>query len=111
MFLQEWKKEHPDYLSYLPPSGEPINPKTVQLQSQAVVDWKGTCDRLPNISKPTLVIDGTDDIFVPPANSKMIAQKIPGTWLVQIKGAGHGLMYQYPQQFTAVLETFLSITN
>jgi pimeloyl-ACP methyl ester carboxylesterase len=57
-----------------------------------------------------LVITGTDDIVRPPANSIMLAEKIPGAWLVQIKGGDHGVMYQYLQQFTAVLETFLSIT-
>jgi pimeloyl-ACP methyl ester carboxylesterase len=39
----------------------------------------------------------------------MLAEKIPGARLVQIKGGGHGVMWQYPQQFTTVLETFLSI--
>ena len=57
-----------------------------------------------------MVITGNEDITSPPANSIMIAQKIPGAWLVQIKGGGHGVMFQYPQQFTAVLETFLSVT-
>jgi pimeloyl-ACP methyl ester carboxylesterase len=65
---------------------------------------------LSSITKPTLVIVGTDDIVRPPANSIMLVQKIPGAWLVQIKGGGHGLMFQYPHQFTAVLETFLSVT-
>jgi pimeloyl-ACP methyl ester carboxylesterase len=55
-------------------------------------------------------VAGTDDIIVPPAYSIPLVEKIPGAWLVQIKGGGHGLMYQYPQQFTAVLETFLSVT-
>jgi hypothetical protein len=40
----------------------------------------------------------------------MVAEKIPGAWLVQIRDAGHGLMFQYPQQSTKVLETFLSVT-
>jgi pimeloyl-ACP methyl ester carboxylesterase len=110
MFPSDWKKDHPNYLSYLPPPKEPISPKTVVLQGQAVANWKGSCERLSNITKPTLVITGTDDIVRPPANSIMLAEKIPGAWLVQIKGGGHGVMYQYPQQFTAVLETFLSIT-
>jgi pimeloyl-ACP methyl ester carboxylesterase len=59
-----------------------------------------------------LVITGTEgDITSPPANSLMIAEKIPGAWLVQIKGGGgHGVMFQYPQQFISVLESFLSVT-
>jgi pimeloyl-ACP methyl ester carboxylesterase len=46
---------------------------------------------------------------IPPANSLIIAAKIPGSWLVQIRGGGHGLMYQYPEQFSNILNTFLEI--
>ena len=53
---------------------------------------------LAKIAKPTLVITGTDDnLFVPHANALVIAGKIPGAWLVQIKDAGHGVMVQYPE--------------
>ena len=69
-------------------------------------NWNGTCDILPSITKPTLIITGT----LPPANSLMLAQKIPGAWLVQIKGGGHGAMYQYPEEFSNVLLTFLDTT-
>jgi pimeloyl-ACP methyl ester carboxylesterase len=44
-------------------------------------------------------------------NSLVIAAKIPGAWLVQIKGAGHDLMFQYPDKFNKVLQTFLSTTR
>jgi pimeloyl-ACP methyl ester carboxylesterase len=50
--------------------------------------------RYPN---PTLVITGTGDLIVPPTNYLVIAEKIPGAWLVQIKGGGHGFMFQYPE--------------
>jgi pimeloyl-ACP methyl ester carboxylesterase len=58
-----------------------------------------------------LVITGTEDVAVPAANSLIIIQKIPGAWLVQMKGAGHGLMYQYPEQFSKIVETFLENTK
>ena len=60
---------------------------------------------------PTLVVTGTEDVAVPAANSLIIAQKIPGAWLVQIKGAGHGLMYQYPEKLSTILQTFLTTTT
>lgn len=60
--------------------------------------------------QPTLIITGTEDVAVPAANSLILVQKIPGAWLVQIKGAGHGLMYQYPEEFSFILLTFLSTT-
>jgi pimeloyl-ACP methyl ester carboxylesterase len=48
---------------------------------------------------------------VPTPNSLIIAEKIPGAWLVQIKDAGHALFTQYPDTVNRVLETFLSTTS
>jgi pimeloyl-ACP methyl ester carboxylesterase len=41
----------------------------------------------------------------------ILVDKIPGAWLVQIRDAGHGLMYQYPETFTKVIATFLNVTD
>jgi pimeloyl-ACP methyl ester carboxylesterase len=38
----------------------------------------------------------------------MLAERIPGAWLVQIKGGGHGVLWQYPEEFDRVLQTFLT---
>jgi len=46
-------------------------------------------------------------MFTPAANSLILVERISGSWLVQIRDAGHGLMYQYPHQFNGVLMTFL----
>ena len=40
----------------------------------------------------------------------IIAGKIPGAWLIQIKDAGHQLVSQYPDEINRVLQTFLSTT-
>jgi len=85
----------------------PVSKENIQHQGEAWSNWKGTCDRLSNINKPTLVIVGTDDVIRPPANSLILAEKIPGAWLVQINGGGHGLMWQYPDKFSRIVLTFL----
>ncbi len=60
------------------------------------------------LRKPMLVVAGTDDnLYVPQANALVIAGKIPGAWLVQIKDAGHAVMDQYPAEFGKILNTFL----
>ncbi|HEX6029017.1 MAG TPA: alpha/beta hydrolase [Nitrososphaeraceae archaeon] len=115
-FPLEWIKSHPTYLETIPKSAEIVPSATLVKQFNAVENWldtkwSGVCSQLSNISKPTLIITGTEDIAVPAANSIILAQKIPGAWLVQIKDAGHGLMYQYPEQFNKVLQTFLSTTT
>jgi pimeloyl-ACP methyl ester carboxylesterase len=58
-----------------------------------------------------LIIVGTEDAFTPAANSLIIAEKIPAAWLIQIRDAGHGLMYQYPDKFNNVVLTFLQTAS
>ena len=75
-------------------------------------NWSGACDELEKIAKPTLVITGTDDNnYMPHANALVIAGKIPGAWLIQIKDAGHAVMNQYPDEIGKILQTFLSTTE
>jgi pimeloyl-ACP methyl ester carboxylesterase len=115
-----WMKLHPDSIDTIPINTEDIlsgiTPDNYIQQFNAVLnwyssDWSGVCSQLPSISKPTLIITGTEDISVPAANSVILAQKIPGAWLVQIQGSGHALMSQYPNEFNKVLQTFLSTTT
>ena len=113
-FPLSWIKSHP-YFTFPQPK-ETISPSTLKQQFNIVEDWfatnwSGVCGRLSKISIPTLVITGTEDVAVPAANSLIIAAKIPGSWLVQIKGAGHGLMHQYPEKLSKVLQTFLTTTT
>jgi pimeloyl-ACP methyl ester carboxylesterase len=75
-------------------------------------NWSGACDAEAKLAKPTLVITGTDDNdFMPHGNALILASKIPGAWLVQIKDAGHAVMDQYPAEVAEILNTFLTTTN
>jgi pimeloyl-ACP methyl ester carboxylesterase len=105
LFPTKWFKANPDYLNYLPIPKESISAQIIRQQLEAVANWTGTCNTISNITQPTLVIVGTED--APLQDALMLARKIPGSWLVQIRDAGHGLMYQYPSEFSRVLITFL----
>jgi len=114
-FPREWIKTHPNYLETIPKTTEIVPSTTLVKQFNAVEDWlsknwTGVCNQVQNISIPTLIMAGTEDVAVPAANSLILVQKIPSAWLVQIKGAGHGLMYQYPEQFSEIVKTFLENT-
>jgi pimeloyl-ACP methyl ester carboxylesterase len=101
-----WFEAHPNYLNYFPiPKEFPI-PQQIHLKQLDVAStWTGTCNALSNITQPTLVIVGEDDDAAP--DSLILAEKIPGSWLVRIGTAGHGLMYQHPDAFNKILITFL----
>jgi pimeloyl-ACP methyl ester carboxylesterase len=108
-FPKEWLKEKQNaaYVQKVFSAAAPVPKDSIQHHNQAAIDWKGACDSLSSVNMPTLVIVGTDDIVRPPANSLMLAEKIPGAWLVQIKGGGHGVMYQYSDKFSRIVLTFL----
>ena len=109
MFPPEWLEEHPEILNtviQLAPSRS-ASPEIIQQQGFASGTWKGSCDRLANITQPTLLIVGDQDLLIPAANSVMMAQRIPNSWLVIIQGTGHGMMLQVPNEFSAIIQTFL----
>jgi len=115
-FPPEWIRTNPNYLETIPKTTEIVLSTTLVKQFNAVEDWlsrnwTGVCDQLQHMSIPTLIITGAEDVAVPAANSLILVQKIPSAWLVQIKGAGHGLMYQYPEEFGEIVKTFLSTTS
>jgi pimeloyl-ACP methyl ester carboxylesterase len=110
LFPREWIDANIEYIekNFVFPMGK-IPAQNLLLQSQAAGNWEA-CDRLSNITNPTLIVSGTEDITAPPANSVMMAEKIPGAWLIQMRGGGHGLIFQYPNEFSEALETFLSVS-
>src|SRR5215216_3562189 len=113
MFPPEWLKEHPGILNtviQLTPVRS-ASPEIIQQQGLAVGTWKGSCDRLSGITQPTLLIVGDQDLLAPAANSVMMAQRIPNSWLVIIEGTGHGAMLQVPNEFTADIQNFLETTK
>jgi pimeloyl-ACP methyl ester carboxylesterase len=109
MFPPEWLEGHPEIMDtviQLAPSRS-ASPEIIQQQGLASATWKGSCDRLANITQPTLVIAGDQDLLAPAANSIMMSQRIPNSWLVMIQGTGHGMMLQVPNEFSAIIQTFL----
>lgn len=50
---------------------------------------------------------GTADAIIPPAAQPELAQHIPGAWLAQFPGAGHGFLWEAPDQVAAVMDAFL----
>ena len=117
-----WVRLHPESLDIpenmtLLQSKPGLTPDTMKNQANIgfaweATNWSGACDAEAKLAKPTLVIAGTDDNdYIPHANALVIAGKIPGAWLIQIKDAGHAVMDQYPEEIGKIVNTFLSTTS
>ncbi|MFA4875773.1 MAG: alpha/beta hydrolase [Methanoregula sp.] len=106
LFPESWLAAH-DPWKYCPEVHETTREEIAARQAEAFFSWVGSWKRLPEIRCPTLVITGADDGVIPPENAAILAERIPGSQRVQFPGAGHGLQYQCPEEFTRAVLAFL----
>ncbi|MEI7547484.1 MAG: alpha/beta fold hydrolase [Actinomycetota bacterium] len=77
-------------------------------QVRAILDVDDTvADRLCEITAPTLVLVGNQDILTPRGDSEELAERLPNAELVVISGAAHGFMVEHASTFNKVLLEFL----
>lgn len=76
-------------------------------QQAALVETVDTTGDLGRIAVPTLVVNATEDLLVDPANSRFLAESIPGAEYAEIS-AGHVLMLEQPDQWHKTVEEFLT---
>jgi pimeloyl-ACP methyl ester carboxylesterase len=64
-------------------------------------------EQVDGISVPALVICGTDDLMTPPRYAEYLHQKIKGSQVALISGAGHMVMLEKPDEVTHAISDFL----
>ena len=62
---------------------------------------------LQRIARPTLVVNGSDDVVIPTVNSFILQQHFPYAKLVLYPDSGHGAHYQFHEDFVAQVKLFL----
>jgi len=73
----------------------------------AAITQHDACDRLPNISAPTLAITGSEDELIPPENTTVMAERIPVAQMIFIDGGGHLFLIEQPEAFNEAVIGFL----
>ena len=64
---------------------------------------------LPQIKAPVLLIWGSNDTATPLADGRLMEEKIAGSGLVTLEGAGHFSFLDQPFVYRRVLQSFLNI--
>jgi 3-oxoadipate enol-lactonase len=82
-------------------------PTHAYLAQLAVIQTHDTVARLGEISLPTLVIAGEEDILIPTELSRRLHAGIPGATWATTPG-GHGCVWEHPRQFNACYLDFLA---
>ena len=106
-----WERRHQRVVDVDPPSSI----QTMKAQVAALLEWREVRGErfaeLKNIQRPTLVVNGNDDIMIPTVNSFILSQHIPNAQLIVYPDAGHGAHFQYPDLFLAHARLFLAETR
>jgi len=67
------------------------------LHQAGAVSTHDAYERLNQVSAPTLVVHGEQDVFIPPANAVVLAERIPGAELRLWPDAGHMYIIDEPR--------------
>jgi pimeloyl-ACP methyl ester carboxylesterase len=88
-----------------------VSEKVAPAQINAIGKWgaprAGALDYLREITHPTLVINGSNDVIIYTVNSFILQQNLPNAQLILYPDSNHGSQYQYPTLFVADVARFL----
>lgn len=79
-------------------------------QLLAMLGWT-SAPALPFLKAPTLILMGTDDQIVVPANGKFLHSLIPNSTLVEIAGGGHLFLLTHEEEALAEIRSFLDASG
>ena len=75
---------------------------------EAMIARPDSTATLATIDVPTLVVVGEEDVLTPPAEARAMHERIAGSRLEVIGGAGHASAFERPSAFSHVLGEFLA---
>jgi 3-oxoadipate enol-lactonase len=88
---QKWEKELRE------------NKKTITKSVEAVIYRKGVEEEIRNITSPTMVVVGDEDVATKPEKAKYIQMSIPNAVLHMVPGAGHSSCIEKPEEINKLL--------
>ncbi|MGI8440422.1 MAG: alpha/beta fold hydrolase [Thermoleophilaceae bacterium] len=93
----------------------PLFPSTEAQIAATARQWRAdlehdTLDRLHEMSAPTLVVAGEQDLVTPPWQCRAVADRIPGARYECLSGPGssHALAFERTEEFVALVRGFLA---
>lgn len=88
--------------------------ETIAAQAKALITWgmsPSNFEALEAIKQPVLIVNGSNDLIIPTANSYVLYQHIRNSQLILYPDSGHGSLFQYHSLFVSEVNTFLGGRN
>ncbi len=73
---------------------------------RAMAERRDSQPLLPTISCPTLILAGAEDALIPPKESEVMTQAIPGAQFKVIPEAGHLVNLEVPEVFQDIVASW-----
>src|SRR6516225_6247784 len=91
----------------------PVSRSSAVAELAAIREWRtipatGRYSTLKDITHPTLIVHGNQDIVVAPMNALILAEHLPNAQLVVYSDSSPGAHYQHAQLFLEHVKLFLS---
>jgi pimeloyl-ACP methyl ester carboxylesterase len=88
-----------------------ISAAVTAAQSALIAAWEkddAAANALPKLRIDTLVLSGANDQVLHERNGEALAKTIPRAQFLDIKVAGHAMMFQYPNALAAAIDRFIA---
>jgi pimeloyl-ACP methyl ester carboxylesterase len=108
LYSPRFQRDRPDFIEdeVAHRAAHPIAGRAFSAQFRASRD-ADIGARLGEISAPTLVLHGTEDVLVPLANAELLTKLIPGARRYWFDGCGHLFFHEDPDRTVEVMLSFL----
>ncbi len=111
LLTEKWTQDNPDFMGWFPLHETLPDPAVFKKHSMAIINWKGTADRLASLEHETLILTGDCDIVTPVKDAALLEELIPDSRKYIIDNAGHGMLYQHPIDIADQIRNFLSVKS
>ncbi len=108
LFNPVFVKDNPDIIEQYKKASlsmPPQPPDAFSAQLAAIQNFD-VCEELTSITSRVLIFTGTEDILVPPENSKILKELIRNSTLIEFNGAGHAIHIERADEFNKKIDEF-----
>ena len=107
-FAPGWAEANPERFESIVAARteQPTPYETLAAHAEACYGFYAAGCDAERITKPALVVHGTDDLIIPVENGRMLAARLPNVTYVELPGRGHNLMLEDPEAFVRLVVDF-----
>jgi 3-oxoadipate enol-lactonase len=103
----ETRAQRPDVVERVRAMMLATNPAGAAAALRGMAQRRDQTNLLEEIAVPTLIVVGRDDAVTPPAEAEAMRDRVAGSRLVVVEGAGHLSNVERPEEFNLALVDFL----